>query len=506
LRIKRWTNPCFFGHFKPELKPVEFTANPNVKIIVTRFLIVVSVVFCLHRTFAITTNVNATCNIYGAGHTPPNDAPDVGPNGGGIAPALVSLAALGNPLFLTIQATGSVSYCFGCGYNGPDGTNFISDAPSYNGISGISNFPGRSLMAVFTSETEPANPAPPSLDFSVIGTNYATLAPQLRQIFFVGDGLADPGGVSQTIQVPAGATRLYLGFIDSYSYTDTPDGYDDNTGSLAVTVTNSFSDSLAQGINPAYWVLRTNTALFTVNTNGGDVLFSKPAGSTSNFQYMALASLLVAEGDFDVRINFTNASITKQSGSVGNQIQLNTRFGAQDFLVVRSDEADPGQNAHVFANPPGNQIYGTIGWIANSGTLRVTRTGTMVQGYIDATLIYQNNYNTNDATFSLALQNNQTSDAISVAFDDFQLTADNIAPLPPRLEGQALAPNSLVVSWKDTSWPDALAGYSVQTTTSLAATIPWQPLPNQPTVMGNQYRSTNSITNQPVFFRLKQGP
>ena len=43
-------------------------------------------------------------------------------------------------------------------------------------------------------------------------------------------------GSLQTIIVPPGATRLYLGFVDGYTYQDTPDGYDDNSGALSVTV------------------------------------------------------------------------------------------------------------------------------------------------------------------------------------------------------------------------------------------------------------------------------
>jgi hypothetical protein len=191
---------------------------------------------CAHAASAIDVSVDAHCNIYGAGHTPPNDAPTVGPHGGGLAPVLISLAALGNPNTLQFQATGSVSYCPGCENNGPDGANFIAAAPGYNGISGITNFPARSLVAVFTSETEPANPTPSTLDFAVIGTNYASLAPQLRQMFFIGNGLAATGTV-QVIHVPAGATRLYLGLVDGDSYAVTPDWYDDNSGSFSVTVT-----------------------------------------------------------------------------------------------------------------------------------------------------------------------------------------------------------------------------------------------------------------------------
>jgi hypothetical protein len=204
----------------------------------TNILVIVLTIACAHAAPTIDVSVDAHCNIYGAGHPPPNDAPTVGSHGGGVAPILIPLASLGKASTLQFDATGSVSYCPSCGANGPDGADFISAAPSYNGISGITNFPARSLMAVFTSETEPANPAPPPLDFALIGTNYATLTPQLRQIFYLGNGLTATN-TAQLISVPAGATKLYLGLIDGDSYDDTPDAYDDNSGAFSVTVSSA---------------------------------------------------------------------------------------------------------------------------------------------------------------------------------------------------------------------------------------------------------------------------
>jgi hypothetical protein len=54
------------------------------------------------------------------------------------------------------------------------------------------------------------------------------LAPGLKQIFFIGDGLTGTGsGSIQTFHIPAGATRLFLGTMDSY-------GWSNNSGSFTV--------------------------------------------------------------------------------------------------------------------------------------------------------------------------------------------------------------------------------------------------------------------------------
>ena len=278
---------------------------------------------------------------------------------------------------------------------------------------------------------------------------------------------------------------------------------------------DSFTDTLGGGINQTYWRLRTNTTSFTITTNTSGITFNKANGGTpSSFQYSTLCFMQVAQGNFDVRMDFTNATVGPVNGSPGNQIQLNTRFGAQDFLMVYSDEPSLGGiNAHVFPNPPGTVGMGAINWPTNYGTLRVVRTGTLVQGYINSTLIYQNNYNTNDATFSFVLQNNGTADAVAVSFRNFSLTADHLATLPALLHGQLNSTTNLVLSWKDTSWPDYLRGYEVQYTTNLVPTNSWTIVASYPPLDSNKFRYTNSLSvgtgagaGIPVFFRLHQGP
>ena len=75
-------------------------------------------------------------------------------------------------------------------------------------------------MGVFETATGPAGgPPPATLDFTVIGTSFASLSPALNQVFYIGDGLTGDGsGSVQQFIVPLGATRLYLGCADAGGY------------------------------------------------------------------------------------------------------------------------------------------------------------------------------------------------------------------------------------------------------------------------------------------------
>jgi hypothetical protein len=87
--------------------------------------------------------------------------------------------------------------------------------------------PFNSLIGVFLGPGRPdLNPAPGGLDFST--QEYTILFPELQQVFFMGDGLTS-GSLTQSIVAPAGATRLFLGTMDSF-------GWANNTGEFQVTI------------------------------------------------------------------------------------------------------------------------------------------------------------------------------------------------------------------------------------------------------------------------------
>ena len=131
----------------------------------------------------------------------------------------------------TFTATGLVSRGIPSS-SGPDGhtTDIASHyAGAENGIADLTA-PFEALVGVFLGPDQPdSTPAPPALDFSTVASrNYSVLSPQLKQPFFIGDGLTTNGTV-QRIVAPAGATRLFLGTMDLY-------GWANNTGSFSVSV------------------------------------------------------------------------------------------------------------------------------------------------------------------------------------------------------------------------------------------------------------------------------
>ncbi len=188
--------------------------------------------------------VPSTANIYGADHSgaaatpsPGGSSPGPGP-AGGTAPPFCPV--IGGDT-ITFSITGLISFGGGTGTHGPDGYasgNF--DFGSFNGIAGFRNHRGSALYGVFTGPVEPADPSPVRLDF-VGKTSSSAFAPELDQIFFIGDGLTGLGtGTVQRFHVPIGATAVYFGLADGYPVGQggfhLPGGYNDNTGSFQVEV------------------------------------------------------------------------------------------------------------------------------------------------------------------------------------------------------------------------------------------------------------------------------
>jgi hypothetical protein len=209
-----------------------------------RFAVAGVLWFALAGSFAlaepISFTVDGQANIFAAGHSVIPPSP-LGPGGQGVFPfehifsptmgqivQFMSLAGVtgcrGEAPFIGAEG----GFCVG----GP-GTNVFSLA----GISGTVHFGRQMFLAgVFTDGTEPMDPAPPRLDFTSADT-FTELSPLLNQTFFIGDGLTGTGaGAQQRFHIPASASRLYLGFVDTVGFGLggglSPAAYSDNTGQV----------------------------------------------------------------------------------------------------------------------------------------------------------------------------------------------------------------------------------------------------------------------------------
>jgi len=223
--------------------------------------------------------VPATDNIYSAGLSSPV-AP--GGSGAGTLPVYIPVTAGQNAFQFSASGSITENNWGGSGgvYHGPDGGTISGvTVYAYGGLSGFNSDLTLPLAGVFLSDSPPQDPAPPSLDFSSqgLGLDFPMLSPLIGQVFFVGDGQTS-GGLTQIFNVPAGATRLYLGCPDSPFGNGLPGAYDDNSGTLNVTV--------MAVPEPGIGVLSTAlAALFLARRQAGGRIYRK-ATSTSQCQWI----------------------------------------------------------------------------------------------------------------------------------------------------------------------------------------------------------------------------
>jgi len=205
--------------------------------------------------FPVSVKVDGLADIFGAGHSSADS--------GGELPRVIKVSP---GQILAFSASGEVTCQVGVPisqYNGPDGACWLNSSTNitpFEGISGIVDDQTTMFLAgVFLSAAEPKDPAPAALNFSpqALGQNFLELAPGLRQVFFIGDGVANTGagasGAVQWFAVPAGATRLFLGFTDFCGSGGAPGCYTDNGGYLTVDLNEATGG---------------NTVLVTLNATG----------------------------------------------------------------------------------------------------------------------------------------------------------------------------------------------------------------------------------------------
>jgi hypothetical protein len=183
-----------------------------------------------------TITVEAKSNIWAAGHSvlPPS----INDLSGDFPPMLDLTSVASRPLTFS-SISGTVNGRGSGEPNGSDGKveGAGSNITALQGISGIIHDTKVMFLAgVFLDDSEPADPAPDTIDFSEMEYD-VDIHPSLKQVFFIGDGLTGTGeGEVQEFFIPEGATRLFFGFADAYNFTGAPGFYNDNSGKLTVVV------------------------------------------------------------------------------------------------------------------------------------------------------------------------------------------------------------------------------------------------------------------------------
>ncbi|HZQ48261.1 MAG TPA: hypothetical protein VFC07_14690 [Verrucomicrobiae bacterium] len=157
---------------------------------------------------------------------------------GDVSPAQSPAEVIGLPIvpgdLLIFTASGTeANHTNRTSYGSEGNTNNVlaHSAGAQNGISSCTA-PIDSLLGVFLRPDLPSlTSAPAALDFTTqAARDYTNLAPPLKQVFFIGNGVTS-SGLTQTVVVPPGATRLFLGPMDGFHWYD-------NVGEFTVTVTS----------------------------------------------------------------------------------------------------------------------------------------------------------------------------------------------------------------------------------------------------------------------------
>lgn len=144
---------------------------------------------------------------------------------------------------LSFSAVGGFSNTGGAPGASPDGDSALNMTLAQLGISGAQGIQINALVGVFLPDVVNAGAAPAARSD---GMSFAGIAPDLYQIFFIGDGLTGTGtGSIQQFTTPAGATRLFLGASDGF-------GWFNNSGTVRVTIAFEGAPAVPE---PSSWAL-----------------------------------------------------------------------------------------------------------------------------------------------------------------------------------------------------------------------------------------------------------
>jgi hypothetical protein len=210
------------------------------------------------------TTTSGAANLWRAGGNTTTTTPN---NFDGVPPTEVALAT-GNGRWVTFTNVSGATQCHGSSpASGPDGGYCTSGSGTYmpatGSLSGINIESQMFLAGVFLTDATPSGPAPAALTYGGAGLDpeAASFTPLLNQVFFIGNGLG-AGSAVQQFFVPVGATRLFLGFADSWNgsvaFRTEAGAYGDNLGSVSATV-NLFGPTVTPPVSavpePGTWAL-----------------------------------------------------------------------------------------------------------------------------------------------------------------------------------------------------------------------------------------------------------
>ena len=152
-----------------------------------------------------------------------------------------------------------------------------------------------------------------------------------------------------------------------------------------------------------------------------------------------------------------------------------------------------GTNAHVWN---GGSVQGRRPVSGDSGTFRISRTGSAVTGFFDDIPLAVENRPTALLGIAFCLQNNPgSSDAIAVTFDNFSLTAPSV---PPVLGIASPAPGTVRLGWAAGS-----VGYLLEQSAELTSPV-WQPVTTLPSFDGSSFFLDRGAGTPRQFFRMRR--
>ena len=245
----------------------------------------------------------------------------------------------------TFSANGTAAYGPTLPRFGPDGspTNIASHYPgAENGIANAS-IPFDALVGVFLDNNVPSGfPAPAALVFSTAALrDFTLLQPALRQPFFVGAGLTSAGFLQQFV-APTGATRLFLGVMDAYQWSNNVGGFlvnvaTNSTLGLPPAITNyptTLEVDPGQGASFTVGVTGTVPLSYQWQWNGTNLTdTSRVSGSQSNT--LTIANTQVSDaGKYLVKIvNAYGSAIASPSLRVGPRPLITSQPQSQNVLA-----------------------------------------------------------------------------------------------------------------------------------------------------------------------------